>query len=351
MKTLKINASGLIKNFIDRYIIWRDNHNFYKSYHKPVIEIASNGIPCFHYSDILNINASSSELIAIDCLTEGLHSRKYFEQYADNKKYIIFSNGDWDQNHHVVPINYDLVHSLFFLFEMADIYHSPFRFCYYSDKIYNFDIDKTYSFISTVGNTRPERDQITELLLTLDPNKNFILRYSGQDLAQSSDHLDVLTFLPGKFDPYTSILKKYYHNVSQSLPIKMYNSARFNLVVETDINYQHCFFLTEKTIKVLLTGMPFVALSHPRFLSRIQKLGFCTYGNLWDESYDQETDHQQRVTKVVQLCNDLCEFEWDQHRAELELIQSKNLINFLNLDKIAEQEFKNFENIILRNTQ
>lgn len=348
-KTFQINASGLITGFIDRYLLWQDNHNFHKSPRELIVEKSIHGIPCFHYSDISNINASLSKLIGIDCMAESLHSRGYFEQYDTNKKYIIFSNGDWDQHYHVLPIEYDLVHSVYSLFEISETYLNPNRWHYYSDKIYNFDVDKIYDFISTVGTKRPERDQAIELLLSMHPDRNFVLKYSGQDLAQSSDHLDVLTFTSGNFDPYFNISEKYYNTVSKSLPMNMYNSARFNLVFETDINYQHCFFLTEKTNKVLLTGMPFVAISHPDFLLRIKKLGFHTYDNLWDESYDQETDYQQRLKKIVQLCNDLCDFKWDQHRAELELIQYKNLMNFHNLHKVAAQEFQSFENIISKN--
>ena len=345
-KSLKINKQGLEVVFLQRYLIWRDYCNLYRNHRHPVIEFVDNGIPVFNFRDIQGINKSNSELIIIDCSTEGIHAINCFKQYNPNKKYIIISNGDWDQDHYNLPIEYDLMHTVFFLFEMADSFNTPNRFSYYGDKSYNFDLDKPYSFVSTIGNVRPERDFFVKKILDLHPARKFILRYSGQDHAQPSNHLDVITFSPGDFDPYIEIDKRYYHNVSQSLPMDMYNSARFNLVVETDLDYSHCFFLTEKTIKSILTGMPFVSMSHPGFLQRVRKLGFETYNSLWDESYDQELDYSVRVDKVVKLCNTLCDFDWGKHRPQLEMIKLKNQSNFLNLNKIIDQEFRRFESII-----
>jgi len=344
--TLKINASGLLENFINRYLIWRDFQNFYNTASEPVAKIAKDGIPCFGYWEINKINASTAPLVAIDCMTEGIHSRKTFDHYRADKKYIIFCNGDWDPTYYDLKIDYVVVPHLFFLFEMADTYNSPNRFCYFTDKVYDFDCHKEYEFVTTIGNVRPERTKLVDKLVEIAKHKKCIVRYSGQDYAEPSDHLDVIKFTPGEFDPYIDVQPTHYHNVSQTLPMKMYNLARFNLAVETDIDFQHSFFLTEKTIKVLLTGMPFVSMNHPNFLPRLHKLGFTTYGELWDESYDQEVDFDKRLEKVVQLCNKLCNFDWEGNRDKLELIKLKNQSNFLNLNHVCNKEFLRFEQII-----
>jgi len=348
-QSLKINASGLVVEFFERYKIWQDYCNFYKEPVHAVAEISHDGIPCFNYQDIQNINASLAPLIAIDCLTEGLHSEKFFKQYNKDKKYILFCNGTWDTDYHCIDIDYVVIQSFFFLYLAADTYNSPNRFCYYLDKNYDFDCDKPYSFVSTVGNVRPERTILVNKLLKCKSQKPFVLRYSGVDYGESSDHLDVVKFKPGEFDPYnsiTSILEKYYHNVGQSLPIAMYNASRFNVVVETDLDYQHNFFLTEKTIKALITGIPFVSISTPFFLANLRKLGFETYHSVWDESYDQETDYVKRVDMIVDLCNNLCDFDWEANRDQLQLIKYKNQARFLNLNTIIDQEYRQFEKII-----
>jgi len=352
-------TAGLIRGFIDKYFIWKDYCNICQSTTttSPVVEVSVTGIPCFHFTDLFRINSCQDRLIAIDCLTEGIHSLNFFKGYAKDKKYIIFSNGDWDKEYYNLPINYELIHSHWFLWEMADIFNSPNRLHYYHDKTYNFDNKKPYSFISTIGYIRPDRDLLVNQLKQLHPRRNFVLKYAGQDLANSSDHLDVMLFRKGKFDPHdlyasgtfldNPIAEKHYYNLWNSLPMNMYNSANFNLVVETDLDFQNEFFLTEKTIKALMTGMPFVSVSHPLFLSRLHKLGFSTYNTLWDESYDQETDYKTRVNSIIELCDFLCDFDWISNRKELELISLKNRSNFMNLHQVAEKEFKNFEKIIL----
>jgi hypothetical protein len=346
---MKINAvDNLVKSFLDRYKIWKDNRKFYCQDTDPVAEVSPDGIPCFHYRDVANINACSNKLIAIDCLTEGLHSARYFSHYNRENHYLIFANGWWDTDKYSFGINYTLISSHFFLHDMADTYNTPMRFCYYLDKNYDFDKSKPMTFISTIGNTRLERNYLVDQLKNSLTYKNFILRYSGQDHGMKSDEVDVVSFERGKFDPYTHLLEEYYHNVSQTLPINMYNLARFNLVVETDINYQDEFFPTEKIFKALITGIPFVLVSTPFFLKHLRNLGFETYNKFWDESYDIELDVRTRIEKIVTLCNQLHNFDWEKHRSELELVKLKNRNNFLNLNRVIDKEFINFENTINR---
>ena len=347
MEKLLINASGLVANFLEKYQIWKDYNKFYNDdNHVSMVEINPHGIPVFHYQDIDKINKSTSSLIAIDCVSEGLHSHPYFSQYSKNKHYIIFSNGIWLKDTIDFGISYDLVSHLFGLFEMADTYLSPNRFCFYLDKDYKFDYPKPCIFTSTVGNVRPERDYVVGALTDNLTYKNFILRYSGQNFGITADQFDMIQFRLGQFDPYIHILEKYYHNVCQTLPIQMYNQSYFNLVVETEIDYADNFFLTEKTIKTLLTGMPFVVVSTPNFLKNLQQLGFTTYNELWNESYDSILDYKNRIDAIVDLCNNLGQFDWESNKSRLAEIQLKNRNNFFNLNRVARQEFKNFENII-----
>lgn len=341
----EINSTGLVTQFIEKYQLWLDHDEFYKSEKHIRVENSKNGIPCYHYLDISNINKHTNHLIAIDCLTEGIHAKEFFEQYNKTNRYLIFSNGTWDSVYYNLPIDYKIVYHKFFLFEMADTYNTPNRFCYYIDKKYNFSSTKPYVFLSTVGNVRPERDYLVEKLKSDLRYKNFLLRYSGQDLVGNGE-LDVIKVTPGNFDPYIKILEKHHHNISQTLPINLFNQAHFNLIVESDINWLNEFFLTEKTIKNLIVGMPFIIVGTPHFLKNLKELGFETYSDLWDESYDDITDYQQRVDKIVELCNNLSTFDWVTNKERLIQIGQKNQLNFLNLDRVANKEFIDFEKTV-----
>ena len=347
MLNVKINANGLVLNFIERYKVWKDYQNFYSNITcEYKIENSEQGIPCYHYTNIKSINQSNSKLIAIDCLTEGIHSKYFFDQYDTSKHYLIFSNGWWDTKKHNFQIDYSLIWNLYFLFDMADTYNSPNQFCYYIDKNYQFDYPKPCYFVSTVGNVRPERDLLINNLKENTKYNNYILRYSGEDLGLPSANLDVIKFNAGEFDPYTSIIEKHYHTVSQSLPIKIYNQGYVNLVIESDIDYQNEFFLTEKTIKSLIVGQPFIVLSTPYFLQHLKRLGFRTYDTVWNEDYDTALTYQQRIVKIQELLNGLTDIDWNSNRSELIQIQQHNQQVFNNMSHIANKEFINLENII-----
>ena len=352
MKTLKINPIDLVDEFMSQYQIWKDHDNFYNQTSNIVdIQKSDNGIPCFHYHDIGAINQCNEPLIAIDCLTEGKHSTRWFNQYKADKHYIIFANESPCAPENLdLKISYTWVSHFFFLFLMTDTYNTPWKFCFYIDKSYKFDYPKPMRFVSTTGNIRPERTYLKNQLVQNIKYKNFIFRYSGVDFGVHADSLDVVSFDKVEFDPYRSILEKYYHNISQTLPINMYNQACFNLVVETDIDYQFGFFPTEKIIKCLLTGMPFVLVATPYFLKHLKELGFHTYSELWDESYDEELDYTKRIDKAIDLCNNLDSFNWEANKSQLELIALKNRCNFLNLNKVISNGFRQFEQAILELT-
>ena len=347
MTNININATKSVLNFIERYKVWKDHQNFYSNTTEQyTIDHSERGIPCYLYYDIESINQNNNKLIAIDCLTEGLHCKSSFDQYNTSNHYLIFSNGWWDTKKHNFQIDYTQVWNVFFLFEMADTYNSPNRFCYYIDKNYQFDYPKPCYFVATVGNIRPERDLFVYNIKENTTYQNYILRYSGEDLGIPSLNLDVIKFNKGEFDPYTFILEKHYHNVSQSLPIKIYNQGYVNLIVETDLNLQDSFFLTEKTIKCLITGQPFIIVSTPYFLHHLKQLGFQTYDTIWNEDYDTVLNYSERIVKIQELVNNLVDIDWIDKKSKLVQIQQHNQRTFNNLAHIANKEFINLENII-----
>jgi hypothetical protein len=307
------------------------------------------GWPCFHHSDIESINTSDSEIVVIDCITEGIHSKQLFDQYRSDHKYLILSNGWWNQDHYRLFFEYELIYYPFFLLDVSNTYLNPYKFCYYSEKKYDYDCAKSAVFVSTIGNIRSERTYLVDQLRSKLSYSNYILRYSGQDRGMPC-HADVVDFAPGTFDPYSDLVEKHYHNVSQTLPIKMYNQAFFNLVVETDIDFQEQFFLTEKTVKVLISGMPFISVSTPYFLKHLRELGFETYNTVWDETYDTVTDYRDRIDMIVRLCDTLQNFDWQTNKPVLMNIAMKNQNNFFRLNHVVADMFDRFEDSIRRLT-
>lgn len=349
MIEIKVNDCIGIQDFLEMYGSYIDNQDFYLSGRKPLVTMSEQGWPCFHYLDTTSINSSESEIVVIDCITEGIHAKKYFDQYRTDHKYLIFSNGWWNRDHYQFSYDYEVVDFPYFLLDMANTYQNPYKFCYYSEKTYDFVYPKPAVFVSTIGTKRPERTHVVERLKSQLSYSNYILRYSGEDHGMPC-HNDVVELVPGQFDPYSALVEKHYHNLSQSLPIKMYNLACFNLVVETDIDYQEEFFLTEKTVKALISGMPFVSVSTPYFLHHLKKLGFETYHTVWDETYDTVIDYHDRIDSIVRLCEHLKTFDWKTNRESLMNIAMRNRENFFRLNRVVAGMFDRFENSVLHLT-
>lgn len=344
MSTVKNNDS--LRDFVCQYNVWKSKKIFYDNSNIVNLENFLN-LPCYHYTDIKNINKSCNDTIVIDNITESIHSYGYFSMYDSAKHYIIFTGGMWDKEKCDIGIrSYDIIHCWTFLYQMIESYQTPYKFCFYLDKNYDFNYPKRNLFFSTIGNKSLERDVLVQKIITNLDMKNCILRYSGDNLANPSDHLDVIKFERGNFDPYTEILPEHYHNVSQSLPIKIYNECYFSLVVETDLDYQNSFFITEKTMKAILTGIPFIVLSTPYFLEMLRSVGFKTFNTLWDESYDSEPNFGKRTDKIISLITSLSDFDWFKHRFELENIANHNIKNMMKLNKLSDIIYKSFENIV-----
>ena len=60
-------------------------------------------------------------------------------------------------------------------------------------------------------------------------------------------------------------------------------------------------FITEKTEKCFSIGSPFIILSTPFFLENLRRLGFKTFSDFWDESYDSATNNIERMNRVLKV--------------------------------------------------
>lgn len=90
----------------------------------------------------------------------------------------------------------------------------------------------------------------------------------------------------------------HQHSWNDGFPsMDLYRNAWMEVVPET--RYKNFHFLTEKTLKPLMTKTPFLMLSTCGYLDYLRRLGFKTFNTLIDESYDLEYCVEDRVKKVV----------------------------------------------------
>jgi len=98
----------------------------------------------------------------------------------------------------------------------------------------------------------------------------------------------------------------------------------------------HPVFITEKTFKPLAFRHPFVVYGHAGTLARLHSLGFETFNNLFDESYDSIIDNKDRGHAVVTAVNAFCP---EPYSAETQQKLTHNHAHFFNR-KLVEQRIR-----------
>lgn len=307
--TIPVNCKGLIFHdslqAIDSYILYLNTVGSTNTTNPFLVD--DNGYPVIHFRDVLSIKNSNSPVIIIDLITEGFNASQEFDHYPKDKKYIMFSNGWWDQSQFDFGFDYQIFYWNYFLYDYVkrNTYHNLIDF--FQNKNYRFTPNKPLVFSSLIGFDRPWRDRLVNKLVQQLNFNNYILNYNGQELGQPSRELDIqYNFLD--FDSYRPLCQSY--TISSSIPLDIYNASRVLLVVETNMYEHNEFHLTEKTVKALLTGAPFIIVSSAEFLAHLRSLGFMTYDSIWDESYDLIVDPNRRMEAIVTLLNDINQMEW-----------------------------------------
>lgn len=348
-KTINLNLhfdSALTELLLKKYNHWVKFNNYFKN--TEFISVCSSdlGFYSFYYKDIAGINSVKNSIVFIDCIIEGVREEGWFKQYDKSNFYIIFSNCVWDTDYYNFGIDYINLDHYIYLNETINSSTNLYLENYPAPKQYNFDYPKENMFVSTVGNSNSYRDFFVNQLVDKLDYQNFILKYQGKNFGRNCDYLDFFHLSPEKYSSYKKFESFNFFNISVSLPIELYNSAYFNLVVETDTDYQHSFFPTEKVSKAILCGIPFVIFSTPHFLKNLQQLGFTTYNDLWDESYDLEPDYQKRSAMIADLCNQLNHFDWNKNKNKLRDIAYKNADNLLRNNSIFVNQFEKINKVL-----
>lgn len=178
----------------------------------------------------------------------------------------------------------------------------------------------------------PQYNALTSLMLNPTVPKDFELKLNAW--SNEYDAQKILDWLAK--DPVTSITGHAVRDQYQSTVdtnaelVKHYNRFGLEIVCET-----YCvgdaFFPTEKTVRPLAKSKPMVVYGPKGFLSRLRQLGFRTWHEIWDESYDELAGHERwkKIKMVLQRIVD--ESLW-QH-PEAQAIADENR---LTLDRLIQ---------------
>jgi hypothetical protein len=108
----------------------------------------------------------------------------------------------------------------------------------------------------------------------------------------------------------THVLENYFQpstaDASDSADFETndYQSTNIEVVLETlfDDNRLH---LTEKSLRPIACGQPFILAATHGSLQYLRDYGFQTFDTVWDESYDRIQDPYQRMRAIIDVMRDI----------------------------------------------
>jgi len=228
-------------------------------------------------------------------------------------------------------------------------------------------------FCSVMGVSRCHRDKLSYFLLENNlVDKNYILYHKSdnsivvnknldnkkhKNISKSQSQCDVSTLPPDCVtvvpQPFTRInqdwaqksrLKSVTESVYSKKIIKSeklqnyfdapwYSKIFVDIVAETVFDYPHSF-ISEKTIKPIVMGRPFILVGASSTLTWLHELGFKTFNKWWHEDYDSIRDPHIRLQKVFQLVHEISNWSIDKCNSTLIDMHSVLEHNKQNYDKI-----------------
>ncbi len=85
-----------------------------------------------------------------------------------------------------------------------------------------------------------------------------------------------------------------------AFPKELFLDSVINICSETSFENNE-LFITEKVLKPILNFQPFILIGPYQYLKELRKLGFKTFGDFWDESYDEIENPKERYMKIREL--------------------------------------------------
>jgi hypothetical protein len=161
-----------------------------------------------------------------------------------------------------------------------------------------------------LGSRRPHRDFV---MLSMQKHEklwsNSIVNYRdifvGSQINQNTttirNHFPGIQlewpYISPNLNPDWEVSSNMHKNISPFLPYEIYQRTWYTVVCETLYTADQ-FFLTEKTSKPLFGKRLFVMFAPQRHLVNLRKLGFETFEDVIDESYDYEQNDLRRYQQA-----------------------------------------------------
>jgi hypothetical protein len=279
------------------------------------------------------------------------------KELALNKKLFLIGGGDIESSY---------VHVQFEHFLSSILrYEENSQATKHIDNIFK-KTDKPYKFLFLNGRARPHRKYLFErfkeeelldcaiwTMLDSRPSisRSFKLEKDGINLMAT---VSPLKWLPEEYEyqtyrgneivpgpPERTFIKhELFKNEWGEIYLEPapYIDTYFSLVTETVFEYPYSF-RTEKIAKPLAIGHPFIVAANTGFYRDLRNLGFRTFDNVIDESFDTIENHQDRMNRIFEIVKDLCRQDLQSFLAECFNICKYNQQHLIELIPQLQQQF------------
>lgn len=111
----------------------------------------------------------------------------------------------------------------------------------------------------------------------------------------------------------------------------MYQHCDIHVVTETLAEFKNTsdiahLFITEKTYKPIAFKAPFIIVGQQGILKYLREQGYRTFSELWDESYDEEEDPGVRMSKIIEVINQILKLPDIDYNNLIE--RTKEIVNY-----------------------
>ena len=231
---------------------------------------------------------------------------------------VIFLSG----NHHIQD-NYKEYCKLYNRKQLKTVAHKEFwldqTVSSHLDVSDNYNnLSKPYYFTCLNGVGRPQRLQTCEFMFETNLRKKGICTFMFGDsekhyFIQKGKH-NIANMLPIEIRPHRDNTGFHQCHAPQHPDFyQIFYDSYFDVITETSAGFYVPFswwkdlFFTEKLWRSIFYKRPFLLIGDYKALDQLKKIGFKTFENiLFDESYDNIFDPEQRVDAVLEQTKNIC---------------------------------------------
>jgi hypothetical protein len=289
------------------------------------------------------INASYNNLIINDGQKYTIN-HDYLSQFKSKLIIINFASEHWNQFDDNMYHDLDVSGYNFLLLTYDHTRHQMYPkmfyypYWYYDSKCKEWSVVKN-NFVQSRkfhlgclnGNPRPHRIA----------NYYQLMKKSYKDQMSISFYKTVNDPRRGDDVPLLDEELNYWNSIKDSLPPRSFRvrsidlpqllDSYLHLVTETTVGPG--VFITEKTWKAVIAGVPFLLFGNPGTISFLKTLGVDTYDDVIDHAYyDNEADWRMRLTKMHTVLDHLIEYGAEKIYQQLFLRAQDNQTKFWNGD-------------------